>query len=119
MKLNEYQTLATKTASYPTKSYPFCCIAEESGEVMGKITKYMRKHGESCESTIDVACSPVFHREHELREALAKELGDVLWEVSQCARELGFNLEDIARMNIAKLQDRKERDVIDGEGDER
>lgn len=119
MKLNEYQDKATETADYPTKSYPFCCISEESGEVMGKITKYMRKHGESCESTVDAACAPSFSAEHELRNALAKELGDVLWEVSQCARELGFSLEQIARMNIGKLSDRKSRGAIDGQGDNR
>ena len=53
------------------------------------------------------------------RRAIAKELGDVLWYVTALAGDLGYALEDIATMNIDKLRDRKDRDMIHGSGDER
>ena len=41
---------------------------------------------------------------HELnREKVAKELGDVMWYISQLARVLGYTLEEIAQMNVEKL----------------
>jgi NTP pyrophosphatase (non-canonical NTP hydrolase) len=48
-----------------------------------------------------------------------KELGDVLWHLSQIANDNDFSLSEIAALNIAKLTDRKKRDVIIGSGDER
>lgn len=50
---------------------------------------------------------------------LAKELGDVQWYIANIADLIGYTLEDIMEMNIEKLQDRKERGVIHGYGDER
>ena len=47
------------------------------------------------------------------------EAGDVLWYVTALAGDLGYALEDIATMNIDKLRDRKDRDMIHGSGDER
>lgn len=51
--------------------------------------------------------------------AALKELGDVLWYVAGCAEQLGYTLEDVARVNIAKLEDRHQRNAISGEGDDR
>ena len=48
-----------------------------------------------------------------------KELGDVLWYLSQLAQAVGSSLEEVADVNIDKLQDRKKRDVIGGSGDDR
>lgn len=50
---------------------------------------------------------------------IAKELGDVLWYVSTIAKYTGFNLEDLAKDNIAKLNSRKARGKISGSGDNR
>jgi NTP pyrophosphatase (non-canonical NTP hydrolase) len=51
--------------------------------------------------------------------ALALELGDVLWYVSVLAGELGFDLQEVAKMNLQKLRDRRERGVLQGSGDNR
>lgn len=50
---------------------------------------------------------------------IAKEIGDVLWYCAALAHDLGYDLDTIADMNIAKLSSRKERGVIGGEGDNR
>ena len=55
----------------------------------------------------------------EQKQAIAMELGDVLWYVSQLADELGFGLEAIAEANLEKLQSRAARNVISGSGDQR
>ncbi len=55
----------------------------------------------------------------ERRDALAAELGDVLWYVAQLATEAGLDLDEIADDNLAKLLSRQERGVLQGSGDTR
>jgi NTP pyrophosphatase (non-canonical NTP hydrolase) len=55
----------------------------------------------------------------ERREALARELGDVLWYLSQLATEADLDLETIAEDNLEKLLSRQERGVLRGSGDDR
>jgi len=53
------------------------------------------------------------------RHEVAKELGDVLWYLSNLANDIGYNLDEIADINIEKLTSRKNRDKIKGSGDNR
>jgi NTP pyrophosphatase (non-canonical NTP hydrolase) len=55
----------------------------------------------------------------ELKLNIAKEIGDVLWYIAALSRDLGFTLEEVAKMNIDKLESRKQRNVISGSGDDR
>jgi NTP pyrophosphatase (non-canonical NTP hydrolase) len=55
----------------------------------------------------------------EEKDLLIKELGDVLWYLSQLASELDVSLSDIATGNIQKLKDRAARGMIHGSGDKR
>jgi len=50
---------------------------------------------------------------------IKSELGDVLWYIANIAEDLDIPLQDIAEENIGKLQDRKDRDKIQGSGDNR
>jgi len=52
-------------------------------------------------------------------DLLAKELGDVLWTLTAITQDYGWTLSDIAEMNIDKLESRKQRNVLTGNGDER
>ena len=55
----------------------------------------------------------------EKKDLLSKELGDVLWYLSQLATEFGLKLDDIAEQNIEKLYSRMERNQLHGSGDNR
>lgn len=50
---------------------------------------------------------------------LRKELGDVLWYLSQLCNELDLDLGTIADGNLSKLLDRKSRGKLQGSGDDR
>ena len=109
MDFNEYQKKSRKTAGYPAIGhpviYPTLGLANEAGEVAGKIKKIFRdKNGVIGDAE---------------KEALKSELGDVLWYVAQVATELGLSLDEIAEHNITKLYDRLERGKIGGNGDNR
>jgi NTP pyrophosphatase (non-canonical NTP hydrolase) len=109
MNFSDYQTRSRATAGYPAIGYPVIYpvlgLANEAGEVAGKIKKVFRdKGGEINEET---------------RAALASELGDVLWYLAQVCTELDISLDDVAESNLAKLLDRQARGKIKGDGDTR
>lgn len=84
--------------------YPVLALAEEAGEVAGKVAKYVRKRDTNYEL---------------LRADVGKELGDVAYQLSETARQFGYTLQEIIDMNVEKLTDRKDRGVLVGEGDNR
>ena len=106
--LNEYQKAALETAAYPTEwkiIYPVLGLAGESGEVAEKVKKTIRDHNGDFDK--------------ERRQAIASEVGDCLWYVAVIASDLGYTLQEIAEMNYEKLQSRKNRGKIHGDGDNR
>ena len=109
MNFDNYQREARKTAIYPDKNknfiYPTLGLVGESGEVAEKIKKILRdKNG-----TFD----------YESKLSLKKELGDVLWYLSNLCDELEFSLSDVAKENLEKLNLRLSRGKISGSGDDR
>lgn len=109
MNFSDYQTRSRATAAYPAIGhpvvYPTLGLANEAGEVAGKLKKVFRDKGGEI--------SP------ETREALSAELGDVLWYLAQVCTELDISLDDVAEANLAKLLDRQARGKIRGDGDNR
>lgn len=102
---------ATKSPTYCTSMreidyvYPAMGLAEESGEVLGKFAKAVRdEKGEISD---------------ERKDAIIKELGDVMWFVSELSTLLNVSLEEVCQKNIDKLTSRRERDKIHGDGDDR
>jgi len=86
-------------------SYVGLGLSGEAGEFNNKLKKLIRDNQG--------------HLDDDTRLALARELGDVLWYVSQAAYEIGYRLEEIAQMNLDTLESRKERGKIGGKGDNR
>lgn len=120
MKLNEYQEKAAEFAVYDTLDYPLLALGEEVGELQGKVAKYVRKDKTNAHEALCDAMDPVLNdRPQVLRDSIAKEAGDVLWNLSNLLEDLNMTLEDVATANIEKLESRQKRNVICGEGDDR
>lgn len=108
MNFEEYQNAIKKFAIYPgagtgnlsALSYTALGLAEEAGEYAGKVSKLLRDN--------------VFET-----QLAAKELGDVLWQLTRSATELNLNLADIAQQNIDKLEQRVKDGTLQGSGDTR
>lgn len=125
MNFDEYDRRASRTAVYPGQGvtlsawmqsgqihdilpglmYTALGLGGEAGETLEQVKKiYRDDHGNPPQERID---------------RVKKELGDVLWYVAACAREVGATLDEIATMNIEKLEDRAIRGQIHGSGDDR
>ena|SRR5687768_2333511 len=110
MTFDEYQKQAPSTLiSHPDplmdKTIMVLGIAGESSEIAEKWKKI------------------VTYREGKITpediEEMAKEIGDVLWYLSNFATMLGVSMDDVAKTNAAKLASRKARGVQKGAGDNR
>lgn len=89
MQMYEYQLEAAKTRNEGLDlNYFLGKVAIEGGEAWQHEVK-RKYHGK----TLD-------------RDAIIEELGDILWNISNAADDLGVTLEYIADANIAKLRKR-------------
>lgn len=103
MNLGDYEDSLDQFVKYPEQHalwYLGLGIVDESGEVAGKIKKFLRD-GEFSE------------------EEVLLEIGDVLFYLTQLAHLLGADLEVVAGMNYDKLSRRLENGTISGSGDHR
>lgn len=109
MTFNEYQAKMKETAAYPDKGnnfiFPTLGLMGEAGEVAEKVKKVWRDKNKQI-SEID-------------KTEIKKEMGDVLWYLSQLASELGIDFDDVAQTNLDKTRSRLERNLINGSGDNR
>ena len=113
MTLEQYQTAAMEKAIYPDALiYPMLGLQGEIGELSEKLKKYFRDN--DYEVTIEDAVAEL---PAELRYAMALECSDVLWYITAVASDLGYDLEEIAELNIEKLDSRQRRKKIKGSGD--
>ena len=104
MELNEYQKKAKETAFGNFTLYVLG-VCGESGELANKWKKIVRdQDGKTT---------------NEQRHELNSEIGDILWYVSMLASNHDFRLENKAIHNISKLEDRKKRGQLRGNGDNR
>jgi NTP pyrophosphatase (non-canonical NTP hydrolase) len=105
----DYQKECAKYAKYPVIGekfvYPVLGLGDEAGEVLGKVKKLFRDEGGVVTDNF--------------KDKIKKELGDVLWYLAQCCTEFDLSLEDVARTNINKLDDRVQRGKLQGSGDDR
>ena len=109
MDFKTYQKKARETAQYPNLGenniYPTLGLVGEAGEVAEKVKKVIRdKNG-------------IF--DEESKNAIKKELGDVLWYLSNLCTEFKFNMDDVALQNLEKLRARASKGKISGSGDDR
>lgn len=108
MNLNEYQQEAAKTAIFPHDNdvtYLSLALCGEAGELADKVKKVIRDN------------DGLFTHKDNL--ALVRELGDVLWYAANLAKSLDFTLNEVAQMNLDKIQLRLLHGTIHGSGDNR
>lgn len=113
LSMADYQMTAAETAIYPGNGeatteaigYTILGLVGEAGEIANGFKKSIRDEGGVVTA--------------EKAQALAAELGDVLWYVANLASELGYPLELVAKQNLQKLKSRAARGVIAGSGDNR
>jgi len=118
MELNEYQKKAMETCTESSNnySYMFINLIGEVGEFASKIAKGVRK------GDLVIDEDNVYITEDDtdrINKELQLEAGDILWQLSGLCKVMSWNLEDIAQMNIDKLQARKQNGTIVGDGDDR
>lgn len=111
MKFDDYQEEARDLAVYPGIQsfgglvYAALGLNGEAGEVGDHVKKAMRDDdGEITE---------------EREEKLLNEMGDTLWYLAAVASELGYTLSSVAKRNLDKLNDRRMRGTLKGDGDDR
>ena len=120
MELNEYQKKAMETCmpSCRNISYMLLNLVGEVGELASKIAKDIRK------DTVEINQNNL--REYmgddqwwEREQEYQHEAGDILWQLAGVCSVMGWDLSEIAQKNLDKLKSRKERGVIEGNGDNR
>lgn len=123
MNARDYQKKAHDFASYGANAmYPALGLAEEAGEVCGKVAKFIRKHGGIDPMTARYELEnkvTVTDDELKFREDISKEIGDTMWMLAELCTIYGLDMGKVMDENIEKLIDRRERGVIDGNGDDR
>ena len=103
MNLGDYQVWTRSTAIYPgSKAIEYLALGltSEAGEVAGKVKKYVR----------DL---------HWDRDAVIAELGDVFWYLARMCDEMNIDAVNVLQLNHDKLEDRKNRNKLQGSGDNR
>lgn len=122
MTLNEYQQQAMTTCMESSENfaYMFLNLVGEVGEFASKVAKLIRKK----QATIGGKAIPnglLTTLEGEgfdkMDIELMKEAGDILWQLSGLCSVMGWELEEVAKMNLDKLAARKKIGTIDGNGD--
>ena len=104
-----YQIAACDTAIFPKEKaleYLTLGLTGEAGEIANKVKKLIRDGAD---------------REgyHERLNQIGYELGDVMWYCAMLAKEVDMNLGRIMEDNLDKLADRKARNRLQGDGDNR
>jgi NTP pyrophosphatase (non-canonical NTP hydrolase) len=108
MQFENYQRLTGKTAIYPQNIASLYLALGVNGEA-GEIAEIIKKAHRDDKGHITI----------EAQAALAKEIGDCLWYLSELCTVANLSLDACATTNIQKLADRAARGKLHGSGDER
>lgn len=122
MTLNEYQEKAMTTCLKESENFAYMMLnlVGEVGEIASKVGKYIRKgQAEFRDNELRLYSQGDDDAAWDRESELMKEAGDVLWQLSGLCSVMGWQLEDVARQNLDKLADRKQRGVIASNGDNR
>lgn len=106
ISIEEYQEFTPTTFivdKYYAKPYLLAGLVAEAGEISGQYAKFLRGDFDS----------------DELHYRLRKELGDLMYFISQLCNELEWDTRDILQENVEKLTKRQTENKLRGDGDDR
>lgn len=116
LSLDDYMVGASATAIYPVK------ILGDQSQIVPLLYLALKLNGEAGEIAEEVGKAlrdDAGMILQQRKEKLVKELGDVLWYLSQLCNELHLSFDEVARVNLEKLASRANRGVLKGSGSER
>jgi NTP pyrophosphatase (non-canonical NTP hydrolase) len=111
LSLNEYQ----RGLFTYKKTHEECHALGIAGE-LAEVFKEMYDAVLAAGSIADMVKKAVSHGVAADRDALKKELGDVLWYVTAVANDNNLTLEEIAQANLQKLRERYPNGFVKGGG---
>ena len=122
MNLNEYQEKAMRTCLHDSNNFAYMMLnlVAEVGEFSGKIAKAIRGGQlNMIDMQLRQGKEGIPASMAALSIELKKEAGDILWQIAGLCHVFNWDLEEVAKLNINKLQKRKDEDKIHGNGDNR
>lgn len=120
VSLDFYQHHAKKTAKYPGSVRPPLQEIEQKKTALSYLALgLMGEAGEYAEKVKKLIRGDLQEQNTEASTMRAFALGDVLWYLSECARQEGASLSWVALNNLDKLASRAERGKLQGQGDAR
>jgi len=119
MDFNEYQMRAQKFDTFSYEDFLAAGAKVDNLGLLEKILGLMGESGEVCEKVKKVIRDEKGVVSEEKKKEIVKEMGDVLWYLAMVSKYLGVKFEEVAKMNLKKLEDRLERNKIHGAGDNR
>ena len=84
------------------KAYSIRPVKYDIGGILNACLGLPGEVGEVC----DTVKKAIFHGHSINMEDLKKEIGDVMWYLAMICDSFGFDIEEIAKMNIDKLKER-------------
>ena len=98
-------------------------ISGETGEFQEKVNEYSLDIGAKSGRLTEVI-KKLFRDDYgklteERKKAIILEMGDMMWYMARLCAHLDIPFHQVAKMNIEKLQSRKSRNKLKGDGDNR
>lgn len=102
MDFGQYQAELQKWDTKGGEQMPTALVALGLAGEAGEVCDLIKKIG--------------WHGKIANADDMAHELGDVLWYLQKLAQRYGFTLEQVAQMNVDKLQKRYPNGFVEGGG---
>lgn len=119
MNFNEYQESARKYDTFSHEDFVRAGSKVSDVGVLEKVLGIAGEAGEACDKIKKIIRDNDGVVTDEKRLEIIKEFGDVLWYLAMVSRYLGVEFNEVAEINLKKLEDRFQRNQIHGAGDNR